>query len=186
MADDDGTHPSWSDLDAVRTGDGTPDHSRHADACRTCQETLLRLQQLSTDIGAVIAPSLEVPADIEARILWKARKRAQIARQSSAPKRTRFIGRRWAVAAVLVLALGAVDIWRRSGVSPVQPHRVATVATSDIDGNGKVDIRDAFVLAKAIESSSDALADEIEAAGLLDSDDVDRIARRAVALGKPG
>lgn len=183
MAGNDDTHPSWTDLDAVRTGEGTAAHDRHVETCPACRTTLLQLQQLRTEVAAA-TPRIDVSADVDARILWTARKQARIARRSATPARRRVSGSRWAIAASLILALGTVAIWRRVEVAPV---RVARVTSSDIDGNGKVDIRDAFMLAKAIDGGTDAdLARAIDGDAAFDSEDVDRIARQAVALGRPG
>jgi hypothetical protein len=142
------------------------------------------LKLLSAEISAAAGPRIEVPPDIDARILWNASKRARIARKTTRSQRLGFSSSRWAIAATLILALGAVGIWRRVGVAPVQTARLST---SDIDGNGKIDIRDAFMLAKAIDGRTDAdLARAIDGDAAFDREDVDRIARQAVALRRPG
>jgi hypothetical protein len=179
MADD--THPTWGEIDAVRTGEGSPEHRRHLESCPTCQTALARVDSLASDLSCGALP-FEIPADIDARILWNASKRAQAARRARQPVRRRLSGTRWAIAAAFVLALGAVGLWQRVRIAPVQ---VARMSADDVDGNGKVDIRDAFLLAKAIENKSDSdLAREIE--GELDAGAVDRIARKAVMLRRHG
>jgi hypothetical protein len=181
MADNQ-AHPTWGEIDAVRTGEGSPEHRRHVDSCSTCQAALTRITSLASDLSSAAAP-FEIPADIDARILWNARKHAQAARKAAHPVHRRLSGTRWAIAAALILTLGAVGLWQRVRVAPMQ---VARISADDIDRNGKIDIRDAFVLAKAIENKSDAdLAREIEGEEL-DAGDVDRIARKAVMLGRHG
>ena len=53
----------------------------------------------------------------------------------------------------------------------------------DIDRNGRVDILDAFALARQIEAGSGRLPDgDINGDGVVDAGDVDAIALKAVAL----
>lgn len=177
------THPTWAQLDAVRTGEGERQDTDHVAACARCRAVIAAIEQLAADLKGAAPLPFEIPADTDARILWNARKRAQAARKD-APALRRPGAARWAIAAAVVLALGAVAVWERTGITPVQ---VAKAEKDDVDGNGTIDIRDAFLLAKALEPSSDAdLAGLIEGEEQFDSSDVDRIARRAVALGRRG
>jgi len=67
------------------------------------------------------------------------------------------------------------------------PVQLTCLERDDVDNNGDVDIRDAFMLAKAIETKGDhELARDIEGDAHLDMDDVDRIACQAVDLGRNG
>ena len=54
----------------------------------------------------------------------------------------------------------------------------------DIDSNGKVDILDAFTLARRVETSSETKTEwDVNHDGLVNRQDVDRVAMAAVSLG---
>jgi anti-sigma factor RsiW len=178
-----GSHPTGAEIDAVRAGEGAAANILHLQTCASCRQTLAELERLAVDLRSPSRLPFEIPAEVDARILWNARKQAQAARKGGQPTLRRLGAARWAIAAAVVLALGAVGLWERVMVTPVQ---VASVASDDIDRNGKIDIRDAFLLAKAMDTrSDDALAEEIEGERF-ESSDIDRIARQAVAVGKQG
>jgi hypothetical protein len=90
---------------------------------------------------------------------------------------------RWAapLAAAAVIALGCV-LW--FGHNPAQQARTVSAA-EDIDHNGKVDIVDAFQLARHVESGRDInpLWD-FNGDGVIDRKDADEVAFAAVSLGK--
>lgn len=174
------THPTWSEIDAIRTGEGEPAHREHLHSCPECQAHLATLSRLANDLAAPLSP-IDVPDEVDARILWNARKRAQAARKTAPPKR-RLAGTRWAIAASIALVLGAVGLWERARSAPEQVARLS----EDIDGNGTIDIRDAFMLAKAIQGGRTDQAWDVDGDNSVDMHDVDRIGQRAVMIRRQG
>src|SRR5689334_22511317 len=83
-----------------------------------------------------------------------------------------------AIAAALVVGFGLAFLFRPGS------HGVAPVAREDIDRNGRVDILDAFALARRLQSgapSAEAGVD-VNGDGVFDQRDVDHVAARAVQL----
>jgi len=137
--------------------------------------------EFSEDLGAIFGPQGPVPAHIDRAVAEAAH------RHFDRPQR-RLWWVRWAVAAATAAA--AVIVWtvyvpaHRGPVS-----RVARVAAemkrADIDRNGRVDIIDAFQLARHIESASPTKQRwDINGDGLVNRNDVDQVARAAVRLNK--
>ncbi len=89
-----------------------------------------------------------------------------------------------AAAAGLALTVG-VGLWAINGQRPTPGpmiDRAAQIAM-DIDGNGRIDILDAFVIARAIESGSLLSSTwDVTADGVVDLRDVDAVAAAAVSL----
>jgi len=137
--------------------------------------------KFSEDLGKVFGPQEQVPAHIDRAVAEAAHR--HFGRQ---PRRLWWL--RWAVpataaaAAVIVLSVG-LSIHR---TSPPRAARMdAAMTRADIDRNGRVDIIDAFQLARHIESANptDEMWD-INGDGLVNRDDVDKVALAAVRLNK--
>ena len=95
-----------------------------------------------------------------------------------------------AAAAVIILAF-SLDLTQQTVQErPEQNQAVRSVAVvegrnNDIDHNGRVDILDAFTLAKQIESDRYNEADcDINGDGIVDNKDIDTVALAAVRLDK--
>jgi len=138
---------------------------------------------LREDLRKLHSDRMFVPQEIDDAVLAAAREHLAPLRQ-----RSRF-GRWFAVgsgAGVAVAATVALIIWIGSGGFD-QPRDEQTLADAaaveDIDGNGRVNILDAFTLARRLEREGplDASLD-ITGDGRVDEADVDAIASRAVAL----
>ena len=129
---------------------------------------------LTRDLTSLFdAAELRVPPAIDQRILNHAR--------------ARIIGRRrplllrWAAAAAAVVA---VVVWVGTVSTPPNAH-VASALPADIDGNGQVNILDALVLARQVDSHrSDAR--DVNRDGAADRRDVDAVAMLAVNLQRGG
>lgn len=80
------------------------------------------------------------------------------------------LGSSVAVACMLLFALNRQE--------PQQPASVAR----DLDGNGRVDILDAFAIAREIQSGRNQPGFDINGDGRLTQADVNEIAQRAVTL----
>ena len=128
---------------------------------------------------SALYPTPHVPATVDAKVLNNAA--ATWARQA------RF--RRWlrwggagaaAAAAVLMVVLILPD---RTGSEKQDRYTLA----GDVDGNGQVDILDAFSLARKVRDTKDKPVpvtrwEDVNGDGVIDNKDVDQIARMAVRV----
>lgn len=137
--------------------------------------------KFSEDLGKVFGPQGQVPAHIDRAV-------AEAAHRHFGRPQRRLWWLRWAVAATTAAA--AVIVWtvyvpaHRAPV-PRAARVAAEMKRADIDRNGRVDIIDAFRLARHIESASPTKQMwDINGDGLVNRDDVDQVARAAVRLNK--
>jgi hypothetical protein len=132
------------------------------------------------DLGRVFGPPGEVPAAVDRAV-------AEAARRHFARRRRRLWWVRWAAPAAAAAAVIALCVWLPGHRAPA-PHaaRVAAeIQQADIDRNGRVDILDAFRLARHIESAGPMNEMwDINGDGLIDRADVERVAQAAVRLNK--
>ena len=142
-----------------------PDRDKQVDAGPRIPESL------SADLAEAFGTTVDVPQEVDDRVLAIAHE--QLARR---PLRGHFRAWRWALpgaavgAGLAAAAAVAMLLW----TGPVR---------GDIDRNGRVDILDAFALARKVEASSPADPDwDINRDGVVDAADVDAIAMKAVAL----
>ena len=144
--------------------------------------------RLGKDLRDLFEPPGAVPARIDRAIL------DQASRRLAKPRRL-IIRLRWAagIAAAAVIVLGVVLFNPKSEIRNPQSIRPALAeGRADIDGNGRVDILDAFRLARHIEARGPADPTRSDAAelgwdlngdGRVDQGDVDLVAFAAVRLG---
>ncbi|MEN6578378.1 MAG: dockerin type I domain-containing protein [Phycisphaerales bacterium] len=135
-----------------------------------------------SDLRGLFEPTGSVPPQVDGAILEQARRRLTKRR----PMILRF---RWAAgiaAAAAVIALVAVLHMQPATRRPQSVARVTGPESRiDLDGNGRVDILDAFRLAKGIESRGPADSNwDINGDGRINRADVDTVAFAAVRLGK--
>jgi hypothetical protein len=139
--------------------------------------------RLRQDMRALFKPPGAVPQQVDKAILDRARRRL------IRPRR-RIIPRRWAAAtaAAAVIVLGTFlyhGATSNNHQSSIINHQSGRPGLADIDSNGRVDILDAFRLARNIESRGPAdLKWDLNGDGLLDRKDVDAVAFAAVRLDK--
>ena len=143
---------------------------------------LMVSRRFSDDLGSLFAPDRPVPPDIDRAV-------AQAARRHFARPQRRLWWPRWAVPATAAAAIAIACLWwaqpeKKASVTE-SPYALQAAVATDIDGNGRVDILDAFVLAKYIETRKpmDATWD-FNGDGLIDRRDVDTVAFAAVRLDK--
>jgi len=178
MAGEDGTsdHLTSSQLDAVRTGEGSAADRSHLVGCASCRASLKELRALAEAFRDITAEPVGLAPKTEARILWHARKRARAARIRPSWRRALPA---WAAAASIVLALATSFYVAKHGGS----H--GTLAAADVDHNGIIDIRDVLLLAEAIQAGSETTPRyDLNGDGVIDQRDVDAIAARAVSLSE--
>jgi hypothetical protein len=119
---------------------------------------------------------IDVPATIDASVLL--RSRATIARNHRRRRLLQWAGAAASAAAAIVLAITILHDRRPAQAPP------SVALRQDLDGNGRVDILDAFWLARKLDKgASQAAAWDINGDGKVDQADVDSIAASAVRVG---
>lgn len=129
---------------------------------------------LASELKSRYGPVPEIPEAIDRAILADAQRHLHqtIPVRARANWRWRFavIGSSVAAACMLLFALNRLE--------PQQPASVAR----DLDGNGRVDILDAFAIAREIQHGRNQPGFDINGDGRLTQADVNEIAQRAVTL----
>lgn len=140
--------------------------------------------RFSNDLKALFEPQRGVPPEVDRAVLDRAHKHfAQMQPGKSKRLRIHWAWRIAAAAAVIILAF-SLDLTKQGGLT-TDSFSVSETPAVDIDRNGRVDILDAFKLAKQIESAGPLQAGwDVNGDGLIDRDDVDVVALAAVRLDK--
>ncbi len=156
--------------------------------------------RFSQDLGGLFTPAWDVPANIDRAVVGAARR--HLVRPQPRLQWLRWAMPTAAAAAVIVVAsvLFLTHGPRRAAVTQPSesqtdvgwglPHRhfvggLKPTLLADVDRNGRVDILDAFKLARNIDSG--CVADntwDLNGDGLVNREDVDKVAFAAVRLDK--
>ena len=138
-------------------------------------------EEFKADLGNLFKPKHSIPPEVDRAILDRAGRK--LIRPQRRHRIIRRIGIVAATAAVVILAF-SLDLSRK----PRQSNTVTNFAeakSADIDRSGRVDILDAFKLARQIESAADIdTSFDMNGDGLVDRGDVEFIAKAAVRLDK--
>jgi hypothetical protein len=135
---------------------------------------------LRADLNTLFEPRKSVPPEIDRAVLDRARQ--HFVRPQRRRPVLRWVASAAAVAAVIILTC-SLNLTREPRLRSDNSARVE--ARADIDRNGRVDILDAFALARHIESTSrPELKLDVNGDGLVNRDDVDLVAFAAVRLDK--
>lgn len=134
--------------------------------------------KLSADLGALFDPQNSVPPEVDRAVLDRVHRHF-------IRRRFRWVGL-WKVAAAAAVIIFAFSLDLTKRAEPVADRSApAKTQAVDIDQNGRVDILDAFTLARNIESAGPAKKKwDINGDGLVNRDDVDMVAFAAVRLDK--
>lgn len=149
------------------------------------EDTDLRVSpKLSTDLKALFEPQIGVPPEVDRAVMDRAYEHFAD-KQSGKGRRLRvhWAWRIAAAAAVIVFAF-SLDLTKQSGPTKDQfsQNKIQPV---DIDRDGRVDILDAFKLARHIETNGPTeKAWDFNGDGRIDHSDVDIVAHAAVRLNK--
>jgi hypothetical protein len=129
-------------------------------------------------LKALRAERVFVPPSVDEAILRRARQQLEPA----PPRIPSPWWRAWVpwVAAAASLCLVVVVGWLATSRHPTG---VASVP-EDVNGDGQVDILDAFQLARELESGKPPAARDLDRDGIVDQADVELVARRAVKLAQ--
>ena len=138
------------------------------------------LPDLARDLAALGRRDFEVPGDIDDAVMAAARSAL------SERRRGRFAARRWArwtaAAAGLAMVVWIGSVLTRQPVVQPTALRSAALTPGDLDRSGRVDILDAFALARQLDSDVAPTNGDFNGDGLIDHADVDAIAMAAVRL----
>ena len=140
--------------------------------------------KLSADLKALFQPRVGVPPEVDRAVMDRAHKHfAGIKSGKGRLLRIHWAWRIAAAAAVIIFAF-SLDLTKQTGPA-TDRFSLSETQAADIDRNGRVDILDAFKLAKNIESAGPAETEwDINGDGLIDRSDVDVVALAAVRLDK--
>ena len=141
---------------------------------------------LSADLKSVFAPQRPVPPKVDRAVLDQANRHFVAVRFSKGGRRRFRWSVVWKVAAAAAIVLFAFSFDLTKKPKPALDRSAAAgIQAVDIDQNGRVDILDAFTLARDIESAGPIKKDwDINGDGKVNRDDIDAVAFAAVRLGK--
>jgi len=152
-------------------------------------------QGLAEDIVALYEADVAVPPEVDEAVVAMARQRfaarERFAERERPARRAVVIpfrpAYRWATAGVLaaaaVLALVVLPEWLGRSAGRARIETAQETVREDVDGSGEVDILDAFMVAREIESDAAPRPEwDMNGDGAVDGADVDEIALAAVSL----
>jgi len=160
------------------------EHFDEDSAARRPVENLRIPSKLSADLNALFQPRVGVPPEVDRAVMDRAHKHFA----GIKPGKGRFLRIHWAwriaaAAAVIIFAF-SLNLTKQTGPA-TDRFSLSKAQAVDIDRNGRVDILDAFKLAKKIESAGNTQTKwDINGDGLIDRSDVDVVALAAVRLDK--
>lgn len=139
----------------------------------------LRGESLRRDLEAIARVGFEVPPAVDDAILNRSRAHlAGVARRVPHPVWLR--RRSWVAAAAVLTILILPAIWFRF----VRTPSLAPALAGDIDQSGRLDMLDAFALARRIRSNDPLRTEwDVNGDGVVNEGDVQWLAARAVSLG---
>lgn len=136
-------------------------------------------QGLRDDLARLYRADLSVPAGVDEAIRTAARR--HFLRRRRSRRIIRLVQFSAAAAAVILLAVRVAN--HSAQAPPGSTAMTPPPAKEDIDGNGRVNILDAFALARHVETdASPNLAWDMNGDGALDGSDIDAVAMAAVRL----
>jgi hypothetical protein len=136
----------------------------------------------------------EVPRALDEKLAREAREQGAVVRRKLHERRRPVTVKRvlpWAAAACLVLGLGALlavrTLRQTAGVAPAATVPAAPVVAAagpnDVNGDGRVDVIDAYLVALAVDRERTSPAMDRNGDGRVDRADAERLVLAAVALG---
>jgi hypothetical protein len=140
--------------------------------------------KLSADLNALFEPKVGIPPEVDRAVMDRAQKHL-IPLQSGKGKRLRIHwGWRIAAAAAVIILAFSLDLTKQPKTT-TDSLTLSKAQAEDIDRNGRVDILDAFKLARHIETAGHTETEwDFNGDGLIDRNDVDVVAFAAVRLDK--
>ena len=142
--------------------------------------------KLSSDLRALFESKQAVPPEIDRTIIHRVHQHFnREGTTQTRQRRFRWVAF-WKVAAAAAVIIFAFSLDLTQKPRPVTgPPVLASFEATDIDLNGRVDILDAFTLARQIENTGHIESEwDINGDGRVDHSDVDTVALAAVRLDK--
>lgn len=137
--------------------------------------------KFKAELSNLFKPQDSIPPEVDRAILDKASHK--FLRRQKRNRIIRRIGIAAATAAVILLAF-SLDLSKKPKSQAPSTYLAQTI-NYDIDKSGRVDILDAFKLARHIESATHVDKNlDMNGDGIINQDDVDSIALAAVSLDK--
>jgi predicted anti-sigma-YlaC factor YlaD len=187
-------HPTILELELKRTGEAGDRLDDHVASCAACRAELDFLERLARDQQAVDG-AFEAPAPFEDEMATlaldhAARVRIKLAAVAPEPGR-RHVSRvaPWAAAAAAIVIVAVAGAMWRAGFGPSSPAAKSPAAITridDVNRDGRVDVLDAFAIARAVEAGDGSSSWDVNRDGAVDEGDVDAVALAAVSLGGGG
>jgi hypothetical protein len=186
-------HPNELDLELLRTGEADDDVRAHVESCASCRERLDTSRSLAARLARPME-KVDVPRALDAMLAQEAREHGAVVRRKLHERRRPVTLKRvlpWAAAACLVLGLGALlavrTLRQTAGVAPAASVPAAPVVAAagpnDVNGDGRVDVIDAYLVALAVDRERTSVAMDRNGDGRVDRADAERLVLAAVALG---
>ena len=140
--------------------------------------------KLSADLKALFGPQVGIPPEVDRAVMDRADKHL-VPIQSGKGRRLRIHwGWRIAAAAAVIILAFSLDLTKQPDPA-TDSFSLSKTQAEDIDQNGRVDILDAFKLARHIETADRTETEwDFNGDGLINSSDVDMVALAAVRLDK--
>ena len=140
--------------------------------------------KLSVDLNALFEPQVGIPPEVDRAVMDRAHKHfAPLQSGKGRRLRVHWAWRIAAAAAVIIFAF-SLDLTNQTGPT-TDSFSLSKTQAVDIDRNGRVDILDAFKLARHIETADRTETEwDVNGDGLIDRSDVDVVATAAVRLDK--
>jgi len=140
--------------------------------------------KLSADLNALFQPQIGVPPEVDRAVMNRAHKHLVPLQSGKSWHRRIHWGWRIAAAAAVIILAFSLDLTKQP--DPATDSLTLSKAQAvDIDRNGRVDILDAFKLARHIESADHTETEwDFNGDGQIDRSDVDVVAFAAVRLHK--
>jgi len=179
-------HPDLGELEAVRSGEVSGEVRRHVESCPSCREALAELADVAGAFERVRSEAVGAPEAADRAVLAEIGRTAdRIARRAGL---LRLIRRSlYAATSAAAVAVLCVGLWRLVGpddaadLSPAEAP--VALRPGDVDGNGRVDVVDAYLMAKRLEAHRPAPDSwDLNHDGAVDLADVEAVARLAVTL----
>ncbi len=139
--------------------------------------------EFSADLNTLFKPQFSIPPEVDRAVMDRAHQQLSLKHWGHHILRHISIWRIAAAAAVIIFAF-SLNLTQKPGPTTKQSLLVGARVV-DIDRNGRVDILDAFKLARYVESTE--LTEnkwDFNGDGLVNSNDVDVVASAAVRLDK--
>ena len=171
-------HPDEVELDLYRTGEADAEVVTHVVGCDRCVERV----EGSHRLAELLSPELtdiEVPTEQDLSL-------RRMARQAAARGARR---RYWLVGAAALMAAAAIllAVWRLGATDTKRNAEVTATAAGprDLNRDGRVDILDAFVLARTLDRGGSPPSEwDINGDSVVDRRDVDAIAAGVVSISE--